>query len=112
MLQHNFEDVLKSEENDTTLTKDIRKIIKHNLEIYYACSASGEISLVMNMANFVDPHFKADYLNEDELALVKEKIAIDIDVMDVMDHNSQEDTNEGQQQDQRNADVVSCEEQQ
>ena len=52
------------------------------------------------------------YLSEDELALVKEEIGIDIDVMDVIDHNSQGDTNEEQQQHQRDADVMSCEEKQ
>ena len=109
MLQHIFEDVLKSEENDTTLTKDMRKIIKDDLEVHYS-SASGEINLVMNIANFVDPRFKEDYLSEDELALVKEEIAVDIDIMDVMDHNSQGDRNEEEQQHQKDADVMSCEE--
>ena len=88
----------------------MQKIIKDDLEVRYS-SASGEINLVMNIANFVDPRFKEDYLSEDELALVKEEIAVDIDIMDVMDHNSQGDRNKEQQQHQKDADAKSCEEQ-
>ena len=50
------------------------------------------------------------YLSEDELAFVKEEGAVDIDVMDVMDQNSQGDRNEEEQQHQKDADVMSCEE--
>ena len=60
MLQHIFEDVIKSEKNDTTLTKDMRKIIKDDLNVHYS-SAFRKSMLVMNIANFVDPHFKEDY---------------------------------------------------
>ena len=106
ILQHIFEDLLKSKESDTTLTKDMQKIIKDDLEERYS-SARGEINLVVNVANFIDPCFKADYLSEDELALVKEEIIVDIDVMDVMDHGSlcdSDTTEEPQQQHQRDAD--------
>ena len=50
--------------------------------------------------------------SEDKLALAKEEIAINIDIMDVMDHNSQGDRNEEEQRHQKDADVMSCEEQQ
>ena len=41
--------------------------------------------LVLNLSNL---HFRADYLSDDELALVKEEITVDIDVMDMMDYDS------------------------
>ena len=63
MLHHIFEDILKSEEDDMILTKDMRKVIKDDLKGRYS-STSGEIHLVMNIANFVDPCFEADYLSE------------------------------------------------
>ena len=107
MLHHIFEDILKSEQDDVSLTKDMRKIIKDDLEGRYS-SASGEINLIMNLANFIDPRFRADYLSDDELALVKEEITVDIDVMDMMDHNSQNNTND-EQQHQQDIDVVDCE---
>ena len=47
----------------------------------------------MNLSDFIDPRFRADYLSDDELALVKEEITVDIDVMDMMDHDSQDNTN-------------------
>ena len=99
MLQHIFEDLLKSKEGDTTLTKDMQKIIKDDLEVCYS-SAREKINLVMSVANFINLCFKADYLSEDELALVKEEIIVDIDVMDVMDHDSlcDSDTTEEPQQ--------------
>ena len=93
MLHHIFEDILKSEENDVSLTKDMKKIIKDDLEGRYS-SANGEINLIMNLSNFIDPRFRADYLSDDELALVKEEITVDIDVMDMMDHDSQDNTND------------------
>ena len=104
MLHHIFEDILKSEEDNVSLTKDMRKIIKDDLEGRYS-SASGEINLIMNLANFIDPRFRADYLSDDELALVKEEITVDIDVMD---HNSQDNIND-EQQHQQDIDVVDCE---
>ena len=64
----------------------------------------------MNLANFIDPRVKADYLNDDELALVKEEITIDIDVMDTMDLSSQGDTSDKQQH-QKDNDVMDCEDQ-
>ena len=109
MLQHIFESVLKSEKDDTTLTKDMRKIIKDDLEARYSI-ASWEIKLIMNLANFIDPRFKADYLSDDELALVKEEITIDIDVIDTMDLSSQGDTGDKQQH-QKDNDVMDCEDQ-
>lgn len=66
----------------------------------------------MNLANFIDPCFKADYLSDDELVLVKEEIAVDIEEMDILDHNNQGSTSDEQQhQHQKEADVVNCEEQ-
>ena len=96
MLQHIYEDLLKSNEGDTTLTKDMQNEVRYS-------SARKEINLVVNVANFIiDSHFKADYLSENELALVKEEIIFDIDVMDVMDHGSlcDSDTTEEPQQQQ------------
>ena len=87
------------------------KIIKGDLNVRYS-SAFRKSILVMNIANFVDPHFKEDYLSQDELILVKEKIAVDIDVKDGMDHNYQEDRNKEEQLHQKDADIMSCEEQQ
>ena len=37
----------------------MQKVIKDDLEARYS-SASGEINLVMNLANLTDPCFKAD----------------------------------------------------
>ena len=91
-----FENVLKSEEDDTTLIKDMCKIIKDDLEARYSI-ASGEINLIMNLANFIDPRFKAEYL-------------IDINVMDTMDLSSQGDTGDKQQH-QKDNDVMDCEDQ-
>ena len=59
MLEHIFEELLKSWEGDTTLTKDLQGIIKNNLEAQYGCD-SREINLIINLANFVDPRLKAD----------------------------------------------------
>ena len=44
--------------------------------------------------------------------MVKEEIAVDIDVMDGMDHSYQGDRNEEEQQHQKDADIMSYEEQQ
>ena len=41
--------------------------------------------LVLNLSNL---HFRADYLSDNELALVKEEITVDIDVMDMMEYDS------------------------
>ena len=100
MLYHIFEDILKSEEDDVSLTKDMRKFIKDDLEGRYS-NANGETNLIMNLSNFIDPRFRADYLSDDELALVKEEI------MDMMDHDSQGKTND-EQQHQQDIDVVDC----
>ena len=43
----------------------------------------------MNLANFVDPHFKADFLSENNLALVKEEIIVDVGVVNIMDYRKQ-----------------------
>ena len=60
--------------------------------------------LILNLSNL---HFRAGYLSDDELALVKEEIIVDIDVMDMMDYDSQDNTSDDQQY-QQDIDVVDC----
>lgn len=64
--------LLKEEESDTQLTKDIKCRIKGDLNSRYEDLA--EVTEILQIATFVDPRFKTKYLNETETADVQDKV--------------------------------------
>ena len=75
MLEYICKDLLADDTNDSALTNHMRKVIRDDLESRYSCA---NVALLVNIANFMDPRFKVDYLSDDEFDLVKEEITMGV----------------------------------
>ena len=73
LLQHLTETILKEEEDDTRLTKDIKSHVMTNLSQRYEDT---QVSELANMAMILDPRFKSDYL-DDNAEAVKEQVVLE-----------------------------------
>ena len=71
-------DLLKVQEEDTQLTKDIKHRIVADIRLRYTQSKLTEsVILMLQVASFLDPRFKTKYMehmNEDQLLSVKQKV--------------------------------------
>ena len=63
--------ILKENENDSTLTKNIKKFIVDYVEEKYADSKTKE---TLNIATFLDPRFKTDFVEGVNLETVHDNI--------------------------------------
>ena len=63
--------ILKDNENDSTLTKNMKKRVKDYMEEKYADSKTKEI---FNIATFLDPRFKTDFVEGIDLETVHDNI--------------------------------------
>ena len=69
---HNLQSrVLAEDSNDTPLTKEIKKKVLDSLHSRYSDSKLKEI---LNIATFLDPRFKADYVTGVDLELLEDEI--------------------------------------
>jgi len=75
MVEYICSDLLADDASDTALTNDMRRNIRNDLEHRYS---NPDVCLLVNIASFLDPRFKVDYLNDDEFALVKEEITMGV----------------------------------
>ena len=74
LLHHLTSEVCLQGEEDTQLTKDIKKCVKTYMEHKYDDPQTSEL---LNIASFLDPRFKTDYINEGSLDGVKERIVFE-----------------------------------
>ena len=66
-------EVLKESENDTQLTKDIKGRILTSMEDKYS---DPDVSGLLNVACYLDPHFITEYISSSvEIAVVKDRLA-------------------------------------
>lgn len=70
--------VLAAAENDTELTKDMKKAILQYLNEKYSNPETEEL---LDMASFVDPRFRDAYIADDRKEYVKTKAAAEIQVL-------------------------------
>ena len=72
LLKHITDDVLSDDEEDTTLTTDIKQQIITYLEDKYEDAPLKEL---LYTASFLDPRFKAEYIPNDNISAVKGRIS-------------------------------------
>ena len=78
--------VLSLEDDDTTLTKDIKSTVLTYLENKYSDSV---VSDTLNMSSYFDPRFMVDYIDENDLEDVREMVLKEGEEMrDLMDTNA------------------------
>ncbi|XP_061780376.1 E3 SUMO-protein ligase ZBED1 [Nerophis lumbriciformis] len=73
-------DLLNEKDQDTQLTKDLKTTIMTYLDEKYADSATDDL---LNMAAFVDPRFKAQYISPEKEEAIKERA-----VSEMLDENT------------------------
>ena len=71
LLHHLTSQVCLQKEGDTELTKDIKTAVKLYMEHKYEDTKTVEL---INVASALDPRFKMDYIKEEDLENVKDKI--------------------------------------
>ena len=64
--------ILKEEENDSQLTKDIKRRVVTDLLSCYP--SSGEVSEILHLATFLYPHFKCKPFTESGIVAIKEAV--------------------------------------
>ncbi len=74
LLHHLYSDILLSKEDDTRLAKDIKTRVKVYMEQKYS---DEENILFLNIASYLDPRFKSQYMNEASKDAVQEKLILD-----------------------------------
>lgn len=67
--------LLKEKERDTQLTKELKTTIMTYLDEKYANSATDDL---LDMAAFVDPRFKAQYITPDQVEVIKGRAVSEI----------------------------------
>lgn len=67
--------LLKEKPHDTQLTKELKTTIMTYLDEKYANSATDEL---LNIAAFVDPRFKTQYISPDRVEATKERVVSEI----------------------------------
>ena len=90
-LKHVTDDILCEDEEDTTLTVDIKQQIitylQNNLNKY----DNPELKKLLYTASFLDPRFKTEYIPKDNIPAIKEKISQE-GLWYATDRNSSTDT--------------------
>lgn len=93
MLQLIEVSVLKEEENETQLTKDIKRRIITDLTSRY--SASSDVSEILRFAIFFDPRFKSKPFSDSEMESIKEMIVTESIVIQSVTTPSSEQSSDG-----------------
>lgn len=70
--------LLAAKDEDSDLTKCIKKKILHYMNTKYDDPATQEL---LDMASFVDPRFKAGYINSDEVLNIKARVLSEIEAL-------------------------------
>ena len=71
-------DILKEDESDTALTRDIKRRICQDLRNRYTTAHLSEQSIMLlKAASFLDPRFKSKYMSEEDLANVQVELEND-----------------------------------
>lgn len=76
LIDNNF---LKETEEDTQLTKDIKRRIKDDLHTRYR----GDVLELLEVGSFLDPRFKTKYITEAAAASIKEKLEDECSTIDI-----------------------------
>ena len=66
LLNYNTTDILLEKEGDSELTKEMKEVMKVNLEIRYS---NPELSQLLELAPFLDPHVKLGHVSDRESIL-------------------------------------------
>ena len=67
--------LLKDEADDTQLTKDIRRLIKQDLNSRYTTPKTSAMALkILQVATFLDPRFKCHFSDDTDVADIKETL--------------------------------------
>ena len=74
ILDHFRTDILSVKENDVQLTKDIKSKVMAYLEDKYT---DPEVNKLLDMAGFVDPRFKTNFIDNKDLGTIKNCIAVE-----------------------------------
>ena len=94
MIQLIESSVLKEEENDTQLTKDIKRRIITDLTSRYP--ASSDVSEILRCATFLDPRFKSKPFSDSEMESIKEMIVLEsIVIQSVATPSSEQSSDSG-----------------
>ena len=74
LLKHITDDILCEDEEDTTLTADIKEQIITYLQNKYE---DAELKQLLYTASFLDPRFKTEYIPNDNVTAIKERISLE-----------------------------------
>ena len=85
--------VLKEDENDTQLTKDMKRRIITDLTRRYP--ASSDVSEIQRCATFLDPRFKSKPFSDSEMESIKEMIVFESIVIQSVATPSSEQSSDG-----------------
>lgn len=86
LLHHLVTDILPEDDNDTSLTKDIKRRVCTYIQSKYC---DPEISELLHTASFLDPRFKTDYIKDLDVAVVKERLIQEgVEVAKTLDDDS------------------------
>lgn len=69
---------LTESDQDTDLTKEIKSRALHYIEDKYNDPVTQEL---LDIASFLDPRFKTDYISAESVPFIKEKVKIEMDQM-------------------------------
>ena len=72
-LKHIIDDVLQHDEEDTTLTTDIKQQIITYMQDKYEDTSLKEL---LHIASLLDPRFKTEYIPNDNIPAIKERISL------------------------------------
>ena len=73
LLKHIIDDVLQHDEEDTTLTTDIKQQIITYMQDKYEDTSLKEL---LHTASLLDPRFKTEYIPNDNIPAIKERISL------------------------------------
>ncbi len=76
MLQLIESNILKEEDSDTQLTKDLKERVINDLQSRY--SVSNEVHRILQFATFLDPRFKSKPFSDSDVEDIKERIVLEI----------------------------------
>ena len=74
ILDHFCTDILSVKEEDVQLTKDIKSKVMAYLEDKYT---DPEVNKLLDMAGFVDPRFKTNFIDSKDLGTIKNSITVE-----------------------------------
>ena len=84
LLKHITDDILCEDEEDTTLTADIKQQIITYLQNKYE---DAELKQLLYIASFLDPRFKTEYIPNDNVTAIKGRISLE-GLQNATDNNS------------------------